>query len=98
MHHSSTLIFLAVGVRARPKFHFPRSSDFHHCVPLKLPKLQLKRDMPPLVLLIVAPEEKDILDDFREIVKTLTNAVGPIRVFSASKAIEGVSQLNVRKA
>ena len=49
--------------------------------------------MAPLVLLIVA-EEKE-MPDFRDAVEAC-RAAGPLKVYSATKAVEAASQLNVR--
>ena len=50
--------------------------------------------MAPLIVLVVG-NERDGFSDFRDAVE-VCKAAGPLKVYSATKAVEAASQLNVR--
>ena len=51
--------------------------------------------MPPLVLLVVAGDKE--LPDFRDALEAC-KAAGPVKLYTATKAVEAASQLNVSRS
>jgi hypothetical protein len=51
--------------------------------------------MPPLVLLLVGGEKE--LPEFKDMVETC-KAAGPLKIYSANKAVDAAGQLQVRNA